>query len=138
MRSSDVATGRVDMIIEGYSGIAGPARAGQIKLIATAAAKRLADFPDVPTVSETIPGFRATGWAVMVAPLGTPAAIVAKVSADLKTATSQPDLQDKLAKLGAYTNPMTAAEATAFVNKQQATWQPVLDDIVKQQAAQGK
>jgi tripartite-type tricarboxylate transporter receptor subunit TctC len=135
---ADVATGRVDMIIEGYSGIAGPARSGAIKLIATAAAKRLADFPDVPTVAETIPGFRATGWAVMVAPPGTPSAIVAKVSADLMTVTSQPDLQEKLAKLGAYTNPMTAADAQAFVDKQQATWQPVLDDIVRQQKAQEK
>ena len=73
----------------------------------------------------------------MVAPLGTPPAIVAKVSADLKTATSQPDLQAQLAKLGAYTNPMDAAEANAFVNKQQAIWQPVLDDIAEQQASRG-
>ena len=134
----DVATGRVDMIIEGYSGIAGPAKAGQIRLIATAAAKRLAEFPDVPAVSEFIPGFQATGWAVLVAPLGTPAAIVNKISADLKTVTSQPELQSQLARLGAYTNPMLADETLAFVNKQQSIWQPVLDDIVKQQKAQGK
>src|SRR5207248_538777 len=98
-----VATGRGDMIIEGYSAIAGPARAGQIKLIATAAGKRLAEFPDVPAVSEFIPGFQATGWAVLVAPPGTPAAIVDKISTDLKAVTSQPDLQASLARLGAYT-----------------------------------
>ena len=131
---SDVATGRVDAIIEGYSGIAGPARSGQIKLIATAASKRLAEFPDVPTVAETIPGFQATGWAILVAPLGTPAAIVKKVSDDLKKATEDKNLQTSLAKLGSYTNPMTAAEATAFVDKQQKTWQPVLDEIAQQQA----
>lgn len=132
---SDVATGRVGMIIEGFSGIAGPARSGQIKLIATAAPKRLAEFPDVPTVAETIPGFQATGWAVLVAPVGTPDAIVAKVSADLKKATSDKDLQSRLAKLGSYTNPMTAPEAAAFVHKQQGMWQPVLDDIAKEQKA---
>jgi hypothetical protein len=59
---TDVATGRVSMIIEGYSGVAGAARSGSIKLIAVASAKRLAEFPDVPTVAETIPGFQATGW----------------------------------------------------------------------------
>ena len=53
----DVTTGRVAMIIEGYSGIAGAARSGSVKLIAVASAKRLAEFPDVPTVAETIPGF---------------------------------------------------------------------------------
>ena len=69
---SDVASGRVALIIEGYSGIAGAARSGSVKLIAVASTKRLAEFPDVPTVAETIPGFRATGWGVLVAPVGTP------------------------------------------------------------------
>jgi len=130
---NDVTTGRVSMIIEGYSGIAGAAQSGSVKLIAVAAAKRLAQFPDLPTVAETIPGFRATGWAVMVAPLGTSEAIIKKVSADLYKATSEPELDKKLATLGSYTSPMSAAEATAFVHKQQQTWQPVLDEIAKQQ-----
>ena len=130
---SDVATGRVGMIIEGYSGIAGAARSGSIKLIASAAAKRLAEFPDVPAVSETIPDFVATGWAILVAPLGTPQAIIDKVSADLHKVTQQPELGEKLAKLGSYTRPMLAAEATAFVHKQQSVWDPVLADIAAKQ-----
>jgi tripartite-type tricarboxylate transporter receptor subunit TctC len=77
---TDVATGRVAMIIEGYSGIAGAARSGSIKLIAVASAKRLAEFPDVPTVAETIPDFQATGWAVLVAPIGTSEAIMEKIT----------------------------------------------------------
>lgn len=130
---SDVSTGRVNMIIEGYSGIAGAARSGAVKLIAVASAKRLKDFPDVPTVSETIPGFQATGWAVLVAPLGTPQAIITKVSEDLIKVAKETDLEEKLSKLGSYTNPMTVAETMAFVHKQQATWQPVLDEIAKSQ-----
>lgn len=131
--AGDVTTGRVDMIIEGYSGIAAAARSGAFKLIAVASAKRLAEFPDVPTVAETIPGFQATGWAVLVAPLGTPEAIINTVSTDLSKVTKEPELQKKLATLGSYTNPMSATEATAFVHKQQQTWQPVLDDIAKKQ-----
>jgi len=131
--TSDVSTGRVNMIIEGYSGIAGAARSGAVKLIAVASAKRLKDFPDVPTVSETIPGFQATGWAVLVAPLGTPQAIITKVSEDLIKVAKETDLEEKLSKLGSYTNPMTVAETMAFVHKQQATWQPVLDEIAKSQ-----
>jgi tripartite-type tricarboxylate transporter receptor subunit TctC len=125
------------MIIEGYSGIAGAAQSGSVKLIAVATAKRLAQFPDLPTVAETIPGFRATGWAVLVAPVGTPEAIIKKVSEDLRRATAEPELQTKLAKLGSYTNPMSAAEATAFVHQQQQTWQPVLDEIVRKQKQEG-
>jgi len=130
---SDVTTGRVGMIIEGYSGIAAAARSGAVKLIAVATAKRLADFPDVPTIAETIPGFQATGWAILAAPLGTPDAIIRTVSEDLRKVSEEPDLQKKLATLGSYTNPMSAAEATAFVHKQQQTWQPILDEIEKTQ-----
>jgi tripartite-type tricarboxylate transporter receptor subunit TctC len=130
---SDVATGRVAMIIEGYSGIAGAARSGSVKLIAVASAKRLAEFPDVPTVAETIPDFQATGWAVLVAPLGTPATVINKVSEDLRKVTSEPELNKKISTLGSYTNPMSATEATAFVHKQQQMWQPVLDEIAKEQ-----
>jgi tripartite-type tricarboxylate transporter receptor subunit TctC len=130
---SDVASGRVNVIIEGYSGIAGAARSGAVKLIAVASAKRLPEFPDVPTVAETIPGFQATGWAVLVAPLGTPAPIISKVSEDLRQVTMQPELDKKLSTLGSYVNPMTAAEATAFVHKQQQMWQPVLDEIAQTQ-----
>src|ERR1700684_2512149 len=79
---ADVAGGRVTMIIEGYPGIIGAANAGQVKLIAVASPQRLAEFPDLPTVAETIPGFAAAGWLIVAAPLGTPAPIIAKVSAD--------------------------------------------------------
>src|SRR5689334_12828757 len=116
---SDVATGRVGMIIEGYSGIAASARSGSIKLIAVASAKRLADFPDVPTVAETIPDFIATGWAILVAPVGTPDAIVRKASEDLYKVAKNPDLNQKLAKLGSYTRAMTVDETLQFVHSQQ-------------------
>jgi tripartite-type tricarboxylate transporter receptor subunit TctC len=130
---SDVATGRVGMMIEGYSGIAGAARSGSVNLIAVASAKRLADFPNIPAVSETIPDFVATGWGVLVAPLNTPDPIIQKVSADLQQVASKPDLQKKLAQLGSYTRPMTAPETTTFVHKQQNIWNPVLADIAQKQ-----
>src|SRR5262249_23714947 len=135
---TDVATGRVAMIIEGYSGIAAAARSGAVKLIAVASAKRLAEFPDVPTVSETIPGFEATGWAVLVAPLGTAEAIIGKVSDDLRRVVVEPELDKKLATLGSYTKSMSAAEATEFVHKQQRMWQPVLDEIARTQRGSEK
>jgi tripartite-type tricarboxylate transporter receptor subunit TctC len=119
------------MIIEGYSGVAGAARSGSIKLIAVASAKRLAEFPDVATVAETIPGFQATGWGVLVAPVGTSEAIIDKISEDLRKVSLDPELQKKLAPLGSYTNPMSPTEATGFVHKQQQTWQPILDEIAK-------
>jgi tripartite-type tricarboxylate transporter receptor subunit TctC len=126
---SDVAAGRVSMIIEGYSGIVGAVKAGQVKLIAVAASKRLPQFPDLPTVAETIPGFSATGWQVLVAPLGTPEPIIRKVEADLAKVVADPDFQKLLANVGSYSYAMNAKEALAFVEQQQATWLPVLQKI---------
>ena len=65
-----------------------------------------------------------------MAPVSTPEAIIDKISEDLRKVTLDPELQKKLAPIGSYTNPMSPAEATAFVHRQQ-TWQPVLDEIAK-------
>ncbi len=125
----DVADGRVSMIIEGYSGIAGAVKAGQVKLIAVGSTERLPEFPDLPTIAETLPGFNGSGWQVLVAPVGTPAPIIAKVSADLSKVVSDPDFKGKLAAFGNYPTPMTPEQLLAFVNKQQDTWIPVVDKI---------
>jgi tripartite-type tricarboxylate transporter receptor subunit TctC len=125
----DVGTNRVSMIIEGYSGIAGSVRAGQVKLIATAAPRRLAQFPDVPTVAETIPDFAATGWQVLVAPLGTPAPVIDKISADLSKVVSDPDLAKRLGIVGNYGRAMTPDQVLAFVDQEQHTWLPLLAKI---------
>jgi tripartite-type tricarboxylate transporter receptor subunit TctC len=126
---ADVFSGRVSMIIEGYSGIMGAVHAGQVKLIASGAARRLPEFPDLPTVAETIPDFSASGWIMMAAPLGTPASIVSKVSADLAKVVSDPEIRRKLATTGSYPNAMTPQQTEAFVAKQQEIWLPVLQKI---------
>ncbi len=129
---ADVGGGRVSMIIEGYSGIVGAVKAGQVKLIAVASAERLPQFPDLPTVAETIPGFSATGWQVLVAPVGTPAPIVSKVSADLSKVVSDPEFKKRLANIGSYSRAMTPEQTLAFVEKEQQTWGPVLQKVSKQ------
>ena len=126
---ADVFSGRVAMIIEGYSGIMGAVQAKQVKLIATGAAKRLAEFPDLPTIGETIPDLVASGWIVMAAPLGTPKDIIAKVSADLTKVVSDPEIERKLAAMGNYTNVMTPDQVQAFIARQQEIWLPVVQEI---------
>jgi tripartite-type tricarboxylate transporter receptor subunit TctC len=126
---SDIASGRVSLIIENYSGIVGAVKAGQVKLIAVASPGRLPEFPNLPTVGETIPGFTASGWQVLVAPLGTPAPIISKVSADLSKVVNDTDFKKRLAAIGSYSRAMTPEEVLAFVAKEQQTWQPVLETI---------
>lgn len=124
---NDVLGGRIPLIIEGYSGLAGAIQAGTLKVLAVGSSHRLPDFPDLPTVAETLPGFVAGGWQGIVAPLGTPEAIVNKVSGDLRKVLGDPEIKKQLAIRGSYANPMSPAELTAFINAQQTQWRPVLE-----------
>jgi len=129
---NDILGSRVQVIIEAYPGLAGAVQAGAIKPIAVASTERLPDFPDLPTVAETLPGFVATGWQGLVAPNGTPEAIVAKVSKDLRDVLEQPEVKKQIASRGGYVRPMSAAEVTAFIHDQQRTWNPILQKLASQ------
>ena len=127
----DVISGRVDFIIEGYSGIAGAVQSGSVKAIAVASEKPLAEFPNLPTAAETLPGFSATGWQVLVAPIGTAEGIIQKAREDLRSVVTDPDLQNKIAARGSYTRAMSPAEVIAFVAAEQRKWKPVMELIAK-------
>ena len=124
---TDVIGGRVPLVIEGYSGLAGAIQAHTITALAVASTHRLPDFPNLPTVAETLPGFAAGGWQGIVAPLGTPAPAIQKVNAGLKTVLSDADLANQLATRGAYVAPMSPSEVNTFINTQQEEWRPVLE-----------
>jgi tripartite-type tricarboxylate transporter receptor subunit TctC len=128
---SDVIAGRVHVVLDGYGGVGPGIESGQTRGIAVATMKRLPEFPKLPTVAETLPGFFAGGWNVLVAPLGTSDAIVRKVSADLRTALDDKEVRAKLAVIGTYVNPMTPEQLTAFVQDQQKIWQPVAEAVAK-------
>ncbi|HEY7247144.1 MAG TPA: tripartite tricarboxylate transporter substrate binding protein [Xanthobacteraceae bacterium] len=124
---TDVIDGRVPLIIEGYSGLAGAIQAHTLNVLAVASTHRLPDFPDLPTVAEALPGFAAGGWQGIVAPLGTPAATIQKVNNGLGKVLSEASLAKQLALRGAYVDPMAPSEVNAFINAQQAQWRPVLE-----------
>jgi tripartite-type tricarboxylate transporter receptor subunit TctC len=129
---ADIVGGRIPVVIEGYSGLAGAYNSGQLKALAIATAERLAALPNVPTVAETLPGFVSAGWQVVVAPLGTPDAIIQKASADLRAVLVKPEVSDKVVARGGYVRPMTPTQAMAFVEAQQKMWAPALEQIAKQ------
>ncbi len=132
---TDVGTGRVAIAIEGYSGLAGGITSGLIKSIAVASLERLDDFKDLPTVAETLPGFVAGGWNVLLAPVGTPDAIIRKANADLRRAMDHTDVKAKLGQLGAYHRPMTPEQVTQFATDQQGTWKPIAEKVAKEMTA---
>src|SRR5207249_5490877 len=100
-----------------------------LNALAVASAQRLPNFPDLPTVGETIPRFIATGWFPLLAPAGTPDWIVRKVGEDLRTVLDQPAVRQKLAQLATFARPMSGAETTEFIRREQALWRPMVKQI---------
>lgn len=98
---NDVLAGQVQMMFGGISTVLQHIRTGKLVPLAVASPRRLPQLPNVPTVAESgYPGFDVTSWYGLVAPKGTPDAIVQKWQADVATVLRQPDVKEKLDALG--------------------------------------
>ncbi|MGI8527593.1 MAG: Bug family tripartite tricarboxylate transporter substrate binding protein [Pseudolabrys sp.] len=126
---NDVAAGRIPIIFEGVASTAGAAQGGLLKTIAVASANRLANYPDLPTVSESVPGFESKGWLALMAPAGIDDKIVAKINADLHKVLADQDLQAKLAVLGSYPHALSPTETAAFIKSEEDLWWPLVREV---------
>ena len=129
----DLIGGRVQMLIEGGTALVGAMQSGALQALAVGSQTRLAEFPDLPTAAETIPNFWSAGWLAMMAPKGTPDTIVRKVSDDLDIVLSNPEVRTKLAALGSYARPMSPQDTTQFIQTEQRTWGPLLEELARAQ-----
>ena len=129
----DLATGRVQIVLDAYSSLAGGMQSGALRGLAVASLERLPGI-DLPTVAQTLPGFFAGGWNVMLAPNGTAPLHMRKLGFDIRKVLEEPQVKEKLAALGAYVNPMSADELVNFINSQQKTWRPVAEAVAKEAA----
>jgi tripartite-type tricarboxylate transporter receptor subunit TctC len=103
---TDVISGRVDfMFIDAAAGLP-QIKAGRVKVIAANASRRLAALPDTPTLVETYPKMDVQAWQAVVAPKGTPAAIVQRLNGEINKALATPDMRATLQNLGVESNPM--------------------------------
>lgn len=134
---SDVMGGRVQAIFDGLPGMAGNVSAGTIRLLAIGAERRLPNFPDVPTANETLPGFKTLGFFAVMAPPGTPEPIASKISADLAKVLADKELIAKFHEIATYPIPMTPAEVTAYIRREQQLWKPVIERIGMKAGKQG-
>jgi tripartite-type tricarboxylate transporter receptor subunit TctC len=129
----DLMGGRVQMLIEGGTALIGAMQSGKLHGLAVGSATRLAEFPDLPAVAETIPNFMSAGWLAMVAPPGTPEPILRKVNDDMRSVLNNREVRSKLATLGSYTHPLSPEDTTKFIQNEQQTWTPVLEELARSQ-----
>lgn len=123
---TDLIGGRVQVIIDGLSGLSGAIASRSIKPLAVMSGQRLPNFPDLPTAAEVVPGVQATGWFALMGPPGTPAAIASKVNNDLRAILARSDLRQRFEQLGTYVRPMSLTELGTFIGQEQRLWRPVL------------
>jgi tripartite-type tricarboxylate transporter receptor subunit TctC len=123
---NELIAGRLSVISESVAAVSGMTDPGPVKVLAVTSASRLADYPDVPTVAEFLPGFQARGWTALMAPSATPDAVVHKVSEDLRAVLDQPDIRQKFQTLGTYPRPLTPTELAEFIRAEQQLWAPVV------------
>jgi tripartite-type tricarboxylate transporter receptor subunit TctC len=123
---ADLLGGQVDMMCDNLGVSLPHVRAGKLKALAVASRKRASFLPDVPALSETLPGFESVAWFGIVAPPKTPAAIAAKVSAAVHDALQLADVQKRLAELSTEPMGLSPAETAAFMKQETERWGSII------------
>ncbi|MBV1799751.1 tripartite tricarboxylate transporter substrate binding protein [Siccirubricoccus sp. G192] len=119
----DLAGGRVQMLIDGYSLMRGAVESGRARVLAVAAAERQAILPAVPTATEAgLPGFEAGSWHALVAPANTPPAVLRRLEAAVEWALRETDLPQAFAGQGVAARFRNAAETRAFIAAERERW----------------
>ena len=99
---------------------------GKLRLLGIARATRSPDYPNVPTIAETLPGFTSGGWFGMIAPAGLPKEIAAVLNKEINWALQQPDVRDRMKKLGLDIHTEPPEFFTELLNRDVASWGKVV------------
>ncbi|MEN0075201.1 MAG: tripartite tricarboxylate transporter substrate binding protein [Paracraurococcus sp.] len=118
----DLMAGRVDIMFDTVPAALPHITSGAFKALATTGAKRAPQLPDVPTVGETLQGFEASTWGMVIAPAGLPAPVLAKLNADCVAALTRPEVVEKHRTLGAEVVTSTPEEIRAFTEAEMRKW----------------
>ena len=118
----DLVAGHVQMSFSSVSPVLAHIQSGTLRALAVTTLKRTALLPDIPTISEVIPGFEATAWHGLVAPAGTPKEIIATLNRGMLTALNDPEVRSSLTKLGVDIGGTTPEEFAAYIKSEISKW----------------
>ena len=122
----DLVAGRLDLIFANSTAVLPFLRANRLRLIAISAAKRDPATPDVPTISETIPGFEVAPWWGLLAPAGTPREIVTRLHSETVRILALPDVKSHYANLGMTAVSSTPEQFSAVLREEMERWAKVV------------
>jgi tripartite-type tricarboxylate transporter receptor subunit TctC len=126
---TDLIGGQVDLTFNGMVATLPHVKSGKIKLIAVSSARRNPVLGNqVPTVSESLPGFLTGSWQGLLAPAGTPKAVVDKLHAEVMRIAALPDVRERLTTLGAEPNSMTPSDFGQWLKAEIAAMNKAVKD----------
>ncbi len=124
-----VIGGHVQMAFDAVTTMAANVKAGQVRALGTSSTKRTTVLPDVPTIAEAgVPGYESTIWLGIMAPKGTPKAVVDRLNAEINKAINRPEILAVWEKQGAIPLVMTPAQFDAFLHKDIEKWAKVVKE----------
>lgn len=119
---ADLAGGHVMLTFGGAAGLQPLIRSGKLRALAVSGTKRLSNLPDVPTVSETLPGFDVSIWYALLAPARTPRDVIAKLHAEAIKALAHDDVRQRLSAQGYDVSGITPEQFAEVIHTDLARW----------------
>ena len=123
---SDLIAGRVQVYFSPIPAAIEHIRSGTLRALAVTATSRVDALPDIPTMSDFIPGFEATGWVGLGAPKKTPAEIIEKLNKEINAGHIDPKINARLAELGSTPIVLSLADFTKFITDEVEKWARVI------------
>ncbi|MBC7781005.1 MAG: tripartite tricarboxylate transporter substrate binding protein [Proteobacteria bacterium] len=124
---NDLMAGRVDYMFVNLPSAAPLVKSGRLQLLAAGGERRIAGFPDTPTVAEAgFPGFRSIGFYGVAAPAGLPAAVTTRLQRELAQVLALPDVRERLATLGVDPPTSELSDFRAFMLDETKRWERVI------------
>ncbi len=125
---NDVVAGHIELMFCDVPPSAGMIQSGKVRALGGTTKARLAAFPDIPPIGDSVPGFEVSGWFMVVAPAKTPPAVVARLHAEMKSVLATPALKEQIAKLSLIPlETPSIDDMKAFVNSEIVRWGKVVD-----------
>jgi tripartite-type tricarboxylate transporter receptor subunit TctC len=125
---TDMLSGRVQVAFDNLPGSIGYIRNGQFRALGVTTTARSTELPDVPSISEFLPGYEASAFYGLNAPKGTPSEVVDKLNQEVNAALADPTMKGKLANLGGMMMPGTAADFGKFLTDETDKWAKVIQE----------
>lgn len=130
-----VVAGEVPLLLASMSSSIGHVRSRRLLGLGVTSAKRLASAPDIPAIAETVPGYQADNWSGLLAPAGTPAAIVGRLHAAVTQVLQEPDVRKRFSDEGGEASPSRSPEEFgAMIRSEVRKW----DKVVKEAGLKGQ